>query len=482
MSEFIGHNCGIAITYTLHDAHNFLYSLQHRGRDAAGIAAVGDTIDILKWQGSVKRFDLAELHKHFPDGRYQYFIAHNRYATRGRKDRVLQDAHPHHIGGKVTDYGTYIIVRGAKKAIVHNGQIETESLNIDKSRLMSGSDSEALLHYYDKHGTHGEERVLQDIPGSYSAIIADTSREGAIVIRDRYGIRPAALGWKDNKFVAASEDIAIRKNGGSFREDIKPGSVYYLYPDGKYDFEQIIKSPYLALCKFEQLYLADPESVIDGIPVIVVQQQMGTMLARESPKDADIVSFAPRRSEAAARAYANELGLPFVHLLTKESALRSFQGPYQKEREEAIQRNLHLLNPPYFERRGDIRREFKGAITDIVDDSIIRGTVGSTIAALVKPLDIIPRLRSYTPYIGRIRKDGVKTGCYDGVDMPPEETADHKFVARGRNSRGISKAIGMDTRALSVRGMKSAFRKAGMDPNNLCTFCIGGRHPYRKFD
>ncbi len=480
MSEFLNHNCGIVITYTLHDAHNFLYSLQHRGRDAAGIAAVGDSIDILKWKGNVERFDLDELHKYFP-GDYQYYIAHVRYATIGRKNKVLQDAHPHHIGGEIYDHGDFVVVRGAKKAIIHNGQIDTRPLDIDKRQLVSDCDSEGLLHYYNKFGSYGEEKVLKDIPGSYAAVIADVERDCAIVLRDRHGIRPAALGWKDSKFVAASEDIAIRKNGGMFIKDIEPGSVYYLYPDGKYDSEFIVV-PDPKYCFFEWNYLADPESVINGISVNTVQQYLGRELAYYiNPKDTDAVSFVPRRPEVAARAYADALGLPFVHTLIKESALRSFQGPNQVERVEALKKVMHLLDTPYFEKRRDMLKTLKGARTDYVDDSFIRGTVGDTIIPILEPLDVIPRLRSYTPYIGKIRNDGVKTGCYDGVDMSPEETTEHRFVARGRNRIGISKAIGVDTRALNVKGMKSAFRKAGMDPNNLCTFCIGGCHPYKEF-
>ena len=308
--------------------------------------------------------------------------------------------------------------------------------------------------------------------------IRDSHREGAIVIKDRHGIRPAALGWKDSRFVAASEDVAIRKNGGMFIKDIEPGSVYYLYPDGKYDSELIVGAD-PRYCFFEWNYLADPESVINGVSVNNVQQRLGKELALYINSNADIVSFVPRRPEVAARAYADVLGLPFAHIMTKESALRSFQGPDQKERIEALERNMHLLDSPYFEKRSLVR-DFRGAKVDWIDDSIIRGTVGSTVIPIIEPLGVTSRLLSYTPCIGKIRSDGVKTGCYDGVDMPPEESENHKFVARGRNFRSIGRKIGMEARALDARGMKSAFRKAGMDPNNLCTFCIGGCHPYRE--
>ena len=112
MSERVRHNCGFCVGHTLHDAYSFIRSLQHRGREAAGIAAVGESgIDVIKWEGGVDRFDVTDLHKIFPSPCYPTYMAHVRYATRGRKDQILLDAHPHTLGGHVESRGNHILIR-----------------------------------------------------------------------------------------------------------------------------------------------------------------------------------------------------------------------------------------------------------------------------------------------------------------------------------------------------------------------------------
>ena len=110
MAYDLRHNCGLCVAHTLHDAYSFIKSLQHRGREAAGIAAIGeDKIDVLKWEGKVSRFDVNGLHDMFPGHNYHTFMAHVRYATKGREDKILEDAHPHVIGGRADHRGNHII-------------------------------------------------------------------------------------------------------------------------------------------------------------------------------------------------------------------------------------------------------------------------------------------------------------------------------------------------------------------------------------
>ena len=157
MSEYIRHNCGLAAAHTLHDVYSFMKSLQHRGREAAGIAAIGDhTIDVIKWTGPVDFFDLTDLHKIFPKPQYHTYMGHVRYATRGRKDQLLNDAHPHTIGGEIDDRGSHIIIHGCDIAGVHNGQGDLESVSqVDCGSLRTGCDTEALLHLYRSQGAQG---------------------------------------------------------------------------------------------------------------------------------------------------------------------------------------------------------------------------------------------------------------------------------------------------------------------------------------
>ena len=154
MSEIIRHNCGLCVAHTLHDAYSLIKSLQHRGREAAGIAAVGNNrIDVIKWKGPVDRFDIIDLHKIFPASDYHSYMAHVRYATRGRKDQILEDAHPHTIGGEIEDRGDHILIRNCQLAGVHNGQVNQEYLgDIDSEKLNTGCDTEALLHIFQEQG------------------------------------------------------------------------------------------------------------------------------------------------------------------------------------------------------------------------------------------------------------------------------------------------------------------------------------------
>jgi glutamine phosphoribosylpyrophosphate amidotransferase len=186
-SESIRHNCGIVVAHSLHDAYSFGRSLQHRGREAAGLAAIGhDRIDVIKWKGNVEKIDEMDLIHVLPSHKYHTYLFHVRYATRGRKDKILEDAHPHTIGGKTIDYKSHVLVLDCDMAIVHNGQVNDEFLTrIDNSILKTGCDTEALLHYYRMFGEH---EIMRNIPGAYTLAIADKRREDVIVMRDRTGI------------------------------------------------------------------------------------------------------------------------------------------------------------------------------------------------------------------------------------------------------------------------------------------------------
>ncbi|MBI4146539.1 hypothetical protein HY489_04330 [Candidatus Woesearchaeota archaeon] len=466
MGEFVSHNCGLAVTHTLHDAHSFVKSLQHRGRDAAGIAAIGnDRIDVIKWEGPVDRLDLVDLHKIFDTPDYHTFFAHVRYATRGRKNRLLDDAHPHTIGGTVVRYGTHVLVRDCDMAAVHNGQVdESYFRGVERSKLESTCDTEALLYLFRDLGESG---LLKTVPGAYTLAIADKKRKDVIVMRDRTGIRPGVLGWKDGKFCVASEDCALQENGGQFTEVLSPGAVYYLEPNGGVRKEQIVQSKQSA-CFFEWNYIASKTSVLGRVGVRTLRELLGEQLAKEfNPSDADLVTFLPRCPEDAARSYAQAAGKPFEPVFYKLQSERAFQGPTNEERRKSIELNLYLLP--------EARELVRGKKVIVIDDSIVRGNNSKRARQLLcdqGAREIV--LASYTPPIGIVGGDGVERGCLYGVDMPPNDA----FIARGRTLPQISDEAGMRVVYLSKRGMLDVFRNLGLPPDNLCTFCIGGKKPF----
>ena len=466
MQNELRHNCGLCVAHTLENVYSMIESLQHRGREATGIAAIGDSrIDVIKWKGPVNRFDIVDLHNIFPSTNYHTYMAHVRYATRGRKDKILEDAHPHVIGGKKIERGSHIIIQDCDIAGVHNGQVGSEYFGgVYKSLLITGCDTEALLYYYQEKGA---KEILKQIPLSYTMAIADKRIRDVIVLRDRTGIKPGVLGLMDGKYGVSSEDVAYLKKGGEFIKDLEPGVIYYLDSKGGYRKEMVI-SPRLAYCFFEYNYIAHVNSIINGVSVRRVRELLGEQLANEFHfEDADFVTYLPRCPKVAARKYAIEKKLPFIPTLYKMRGERAFQGSTSDERKNSIEQNLFLIP--------DFKNKLPGKKVISIDDSQIRGNNSKRERELLYEeagTETVYHI-NYTPPIGIIGKDGIPRGCMFGVDMPPDDD----FIARGRTSDDISEIMNMPTYFISVEGMLSVFEKLGLPINHLCTYCIGGKNP-----
>jgi len=473
----IEENCGLCVSHSLHDIYSFLKSLQHRGREAAGLGFIGkERIDVLKWVGRVDRFDLGDIYKIFKIPDYHTFFAHVRYATRGRKDKLLEDAHPHVIGGRAEIRDSHVIIRDCEVIGIHNGQVNPEFLKeISPELLKTQCDTEALLHFYRQNSEVG---LIKKIPGSYTLAIADKRRKQVIVMRDRTGIKPGVLGWKDGKYLIASEDSAIRKNGAEFRNDLTPGTIYYLYSDGRKPNEEFVLPLSNKFCFFEYNYVAHVDSIINGVPVRRIRETLGEILAEEFPLKADIVSFLPRCPEVAARKYAEARNIPFFNLFYKPRDERAFQGSTLEDRKQSIKENLYILPETNKEETIDF---LKNKDVIIIDDSTIRGNNSKRAVELLKKSGAKKvYLLNYTPKIGIIGEDKIERGCLYGVDMPPDDD----FVVRtkekdkNRTSEEINAEIGAEVYYISPEGMLKGFERLGLPRDNLCYFCIGGKKPF----
>lgn len=470
MEEVVQSKCGICIGHTLHDVYSFIKDLQHRGREACGIFALGDSLDVVKWAGGVGRVDLIDLHKIFPASKYQIYGAHVRYATKGKEEKILEEAHPHVIGGKVEHRGDHIIIRDCEAVAIHNGQVNFTK----KANPKSECDTKILLKYYKKFG---EKNLMKNIVGSYTLAIAEKGKEEVIVLRDRTGIKPGCLGLKDGKYCVASEDIAFKENGAKFIEDLDPGAVYYLSGKGGYRKARIV-NPCLKYCFFEWNYVADARSVINGLSVLRMRHELGKALAEEfNPGDIEVITFLPRCPENAARAYAKYCGKEarFRPVFYKLRGERAFQGTTKEERKSSIRGNLHLLP--------EMEKLLKGKVIACIDDSTVRGNNAKHARELLercKPKKIY--FLNYTPRIGIIGSEGRPRGCMFGVDMPPEDDfiVRNKEKNQNRSDAEISQELGMEVYFLSVEGMFRAFERAGIQKEQLCSFCIGGKHPFIK--
>lgn len=465
--------CGVGITHSLHDAYNFLRALQHRGQDAAGIAAVSDErIDVLKWLGKVGVFDHDGLQNIFVSHDYHTYLIHVRYATKKNSDAsreaALASAHPQTIGGVLHDRGNHQYILDCDAAAVCNGHVqETYLHDVDPQRLVSGNDTEALLHLYHEYG---EKELLRRIPGAYMLAIADRRRKDVMAIRDRTGIRPGSRGRKDTNYVMASEDIAFRKNGVDWMGPIEPGAVHYFASDGSHRFEKVV-SKQERFCFFEWNYLADPESHINRIAVNQLRRALGHQLAREIRiPGIDVVAYMPRSPELAAEAYAEDTNLPLSHCLYKIVRDRSFIDPDEQARHNSIKANLQS-NPL-------LEKELRGKSVLLIDDSLIRGNNAKYARHLL--YDIIgvkqAHLALYTPMVGIIGEDAKARGCHFGVDMPPGD----KFIARNKTEKEVSEEIGMPVHFISVEGLIGEIEKMGIPREQLCYHCIGGPHPFKN--
>ena len=293
-------------------------------------------------------------------------------------------------------------------------------------------------------------------------------------LRDRTGIKPGVLGWKDGKYGVASEDIAFRKNGGEYVEDLDPGTIYYIKPEGGYSKEKLLDVD-RAHCFFEWNYITDLDSIINGVSVRSIRESLGEELSEElvgDVKGADLVTYLPRCPEVAARSFAKKSELPFEPVFYKMRGERSFQGSTAGERRESIGQNLHLLP--------GMKDKLRGKTVILLDDSIVRGNNSKRARDLLYEEAQVKKafLVSYTPPIGIIGEDGVPRGCTFGVDMPPDPPPGDEFIARNRSVEEIGKAMEMPVLYLSRAGMLRAFARAGLEEGDLCTFCIGGRMPF----
>lgn len=450
--------CGIILAHSFDDVYTGLQHLQHRGKEAAGIAVMDDgRIDVIKWIGTVRSFGDHYLEKllnidalHNP-----MFMGHVRYSTSGDKKDV-RNAHPRFTGGKVENRGSHLIARDVQSAVVHNGTL------VGHPRLGTvESDTDLLLQLYEESGAEG---VLRDVPAAYSAIFMHDG--AAQVVRDRFGFRPLVLGEKKGRKVAASESRAIFSLGGVARDDMPPGSVATINGTG-YRLDHLVDAP-SRMCFFEANYLLHWKSSFAGRNVAEVRERLGRQLAREfRPEDVSMVTYVPTCPYPMAGGYAAEAGMPVTEIFYKMDQDRSFMGGQPREREASITRNLYV--------RDDV--DLEGQVVLVVDDSIVRGNVSRLAVRLLKARGASKvYFASVTPPLGPI-VDGIKRGCLYGVDMPPEPSPENEFIWRtaGQSVEGVRQSIGADlVYYLSHLGMFQAY---GLPWDRFCSYCIGGPDP-----
>ena len=439
--------CSVIGLYNVPEAAKYayfgLFSLQHRGQEAAGIASSdGERIHISKGRGLVTQvFDEDKLSKLIGNSA----VGHTRYSTAG-EDSVL-DAQP--------IFARYDL---GQIAVVHNGNL-TNAKEVRKKLIKEGAifqtfmDTENLIHLIARsQKEHLYDRIieaLQQIEGAYSLIIL--SRKKMFAVRDPHGFRPLSLGKLGDGWVVASETCAFDLIGAEYVRDIRPGEMV-VFEDNELRSIQVFE-PTPHKCVFEYIYFARPDSNIFGKSVYELRKAMGRELAKEYPVDADMVVPVPDSGVAAAIGYAKQSGIPFeLGIIRNHYVGRTFIEPTQAIRDLKVKMKL---NP--------IKNVIKGKRLVVIDDSIVRGTTSKKIVNILKEFgakEVHMRI-SAPPTTGP---------CYYGVDTPTKE----ELISSRYSIEETRKYIGADTLAyLSIDGL---LRSVGNDLS-YCMACFDGNYP-----
>ena len=426
-------------------AYFALFALQHRGQESAGIAVSQEArITTLRDMGLVAQVFDEEKLQALPG---TVAIGHTRYSTTGSARWENTQPVLHHGGER-------------RVALGHNGNLTNttelrDELRDAGIRQASTSDTEviaALLAHETGSLPEAVAATMERLEGAYSVVaVAD---ETLVAFRDPHGIRPLELGRIGDDWVVASETCALDLIGADWVREVRPGEVVWVDGDGLHS-AQAQPAGQGAICIFEHVYFARPDSHLAGVAVHGARVRMGMRLAEEAPAEADLVMPIPDSGTPAAIGYAKASGIPYEEGLIKNRYVgRTFIQPDQELRRQGIRLKFNPLD------------EIAGKRVVIVDDSIVRG---NTMRQLVAMLQDAGAAEVHV----RISSPPVVSPCFYGIDM-----ADEGEIAASRRSVEEMRAfIGATSlHYLSVDGMQWA---TGLDESSVCRACFTREYPTR---
>jgi amidophosphoribosyltransferase len=421
-----------------------LFAQQHRGQESAGIAVSDDhTILVYKDLGLVSQvFNEATLTTLHGD----LAIGHTRYSTTG--STTWDNAQPvfktdgihtlalGHNGNLVNTPDLAERVGGAGAATTDSDLVTT--LLANEMTVTGGLEPAAM-------------RVLPTLRGAYCFVMMD--ERSVYAARDPYGVRPLSIGRLPNGFVVASETCALDIVGAVSLRDVEPGELVRFDDRGLHSV-RFAESPRRALCVFESVYLARPDSRLGGSSVHESRREMGRILAREHRVEADMVIAVPTTGHSAAQGYSEVSGLPYGDGLYKNNYVgRTFIQPSQALRDRGVKLKLNPLPD-----------SIRGKRLVVIDDSIVRGTTTKQVVAAL-------RESGATEVHLRITCPPLKWPCFYGIDMPTRQ----ELIGADLTVEEIQAYVGADSLGyLSLEGMVQA---AGGDQDQFCRACFDGEYP-----
>ena len=428
--------CGIVGVVSNAPVNQLIYDalllLQHRGQDAAGIVTQQeDKFFMHKAKGMVKDVFRTRNMRALPGncglGQVRYPTAGNAFSE--------EEAQPFYVNAP---FGIVLVHSGN---LTNAHALKAELSSVDHRHINTESDSEVLLNVLAhelEHTTRGQSldvqavftavrKVHRRVKGSY-AVIALIAGQGVLAFRDPYGIRPLCIGSGPGTVVLASESVALEGTGHTLERNIEPGEAVFIDLAGTVHAQQCADAPLLKPCIFEYVYLARPDSVMDGISVYQARVNLGEALARRvvsqvPPSQIDVVIPIPESSRPSAAQLAQLLGLPYREGFVKNRYVgRTFIMPGQAVRKKSVRQKLNA-----------IASEFKGRNVLLVDDSIVRGTTSQEIVQMARDAGAAKvYLASAAP---PVRYPNVY-----GIDMPTAS----ELVAHNRSVDEIRAIIGCD--------------------------------------
>jgi amidophosphoribosyltransferase len=432
--------CGIVGVISQSPVNQLIYDalllLQHRGQDAAGIVTMQGTKCFMhKARGMVRDVFRTRNMRALPGsvglGQVRYPTAGNAYSE--------EEAQPFYVNAP---YGI---------VLVHNGNLtnatalKQELIDVDRRHINTQSDTEVLINVL----AHELEAVVRDrsltpaavfdavrqvhrrIKGSY-AVVSLIAGHGLLAFRDPYGIRPLSIGEggtpESPEVMIASESVAIEGTGHKVKRDVAPGEAIFIDLEGRIHAQQCADHPVLKPCMFEYVYLARPDSIMDGVSVYQARLNLGETLAQRvistiPPNEIDVVIPIPESSRPSAMQLAQRIGKPYREGFVKNRYVgRTFIMPGQGVRKKSVRQKLNAIGV-----------EFRGRNVLLVDDSIVRGTTSKEIVQMAREAG------ARKVYMASAAPPVRFPNVY-GIDMPTKE----ELIAHDRSIPEIREFIGAD--------------------------------------
>jgi amidophosphoribosyltransferase len=424
-----------------------LYALQHRGQESAGIAVSDDgQITVIKDLGLVSQVFNEQILSSLSG---EHAIGHVRYSTTGSTH--WQNSQP-----LVRSRNGDVIALGHNGNLVNTGELRDELMR--QGVKFSGTTDTEVITALIAHEAEGDllgavRTAVTKIRGAFSATVM--SGKALVGFRDPYGIRPLCLGDYEGHPVFSSETAGLDIIGASFVREIQPGEIVIVDEEHGLRSELVeLEGSRPALCIFEFIYFARPDSVMAGRTLHLVRQEMGKHLAMEAPVEADLVIPVPDTGMPAAIGYAAASGIPYAEGLIKNRYVqRTFIQPNDQLRQVGIRMKLNPLSAV-----------IRGKRLVVVDDSIVRG---NTTSKLVSMLYAAGAKEVHL----RICSPPIKWPCYYGIDMATRA----ELIAANLSVEDIRAKVGAASlHYLTLEGLQAS---TGLPESQFCRACFSGRYP-----